>query len=164
MSKFTNFSVLLGCLFSSCLFELRFLSFDPPVPELRNQIVGGASQSAPTLYSIYSLLLGHSSGDLWTASEYASMTYRLPHVAGVPTGRSLARSPPAATGMVARLNDNLQLLAPVLRFHLQASSKRTHAYTTRSHRTPPVGVQSQGTHNQQFTRPDAGNRTLACKN
>ena len=85
-------------------------------------------------------------------------------VAGVPTGRSLARSPPAATGMVARLSDNLQLLAPVLRFYLQASSKRTHAYTTRSHKTPPVGVQSQGTHNQQFTRPDAGNKTLACKN
>ena len=86
------------------------------------------------------------------------------NVAGVLTGRSLARSPPAVAGMAAGLSDNLQSLALALRFHLQASSKRMHAYTTRSHRTPPVGVQSQGTHNQQFTRPDAGNRTLACKN
>ena len=64
-------------------------------------------------------------------------------VAGVPTGRSLARSPPAAAGMVTRFSDDLQSLAPALRFHLQASSTRTHAYTT-SHKTPPVGVQSQG--------------------
>ena len=70
-------------------------------------------------------------------------------VAGVPTGRSLARSPPAAAGMAARFSNNLQSLAPALRFHLQASSKRTYAYTTRSHRTPPVGVQSQGTQHKQ---------------
>ena len=73
----------------------------------------------------------------------------LPTVAGVPTGRSLARCPPAVAGMAARLGSNLKLLTPALRFHLQASSRRTHAYTTRSHRTPPVGVQSQGTHNQR---------------
>ena len=82
-------------------------------------------------------------------------------VAGVPTGRSLARCPPAVAGMAARLSSNLQLLAPALRFHLRASSRRTHAYTTQSHRTPPVGVQSQGTRTQQFTRRDAGNKTLA---
>ena len=33
-------------------------------------------------------------------------------------------------------------------FHLQASSTRTHAYTT-SHKTPPVGVQSQGIQHRQ---------------
>ena len=82
-------------------------------------------------------------------------------VAGVPTGRSLARSPPAPAGMVTRLGDNLRFLAPAIRFHLQASSTRTFAYTTRSHKTPPVGVQSQGTHNQQFTRSDAGKRDSA---
>ena len=85
-------------------------------------------------------------------------------VAGVPTRRSLARSPLAATGMAARLGINLQSLAPALRFHLQASSKRTYAYTTRSHRTPPAGVQSQGTHfhcSHAQTRHNAGKRILA---
>ena len=48
--------------------------------------VGGTSPSAPTLCSTYSLLLGHSSGDLWTTSEYASMTCRLPHTARHTTG------------------------------------------------------------------------------
>ena len=75
------FSVLQDCLFSSFLFELRFLSCSPPVTLLRNQIVGGASQSAPTLCSTYSLRLDHSSGDLWTTSKYASVTCRLPHTA-----------------------------------------------------------------------------------
>ena len=79
-------SVLISCLFSSFLFELRFPSCSPPVTKLRNQFVGGASQSAPMLCSTYSLLLGHSSGDLWTTSEYASMTCRLPHTARHTTG------------------------------------------------------------------------------
>ena len=68
-----QFSVLHSCLFSYFLFELRFPSFNPPAPVLRNQIVGGASQSAPTLCSTSSLLLDHSSGDLWMTSEYASV-------------------------------------------------------------------------------------------
>ena len=85
-------------------------------------------------------------------------------VAGVPTGRSLIRCPPAATGMAACLSDNLYSLAPALHFHLQASSKRTYAHTTRSHRTPPIGVQSQGTHvhcSHAQTRHNAGKRILA---
>ena len=83
------------------------------------------------------------------------------NVTGVPIGRSLARRPPAAAGMATRLGDNLQSLAPALHFHLQASSKWTYAYTTRSHRTPPIGVQSQGTHNSKFIHTVAGNRILA---
>ena len=84
-------------------------------------------------------------------------------VAGVPTGRSLARGPPAAAGMAARFSNNLQSLAPALRFHLQASSQQTYAYTTQSHRTPPVGVQSQGTHNKAFTRTDATMQALGFR-
>ena len=74
-----------------------------------------------------------------------------------------SRSPPAAAGMAARFSNNLQSLTPALRFHLQASSKRTYAYTTRSHRTPPVGVQSQGTHNDKFTRTDATMQALVSR-
>ena len=84
-------------------------------------------------------------------------------VAGVPTGRSLARGPPAAAGMAARFSNNLQSLAPALRFHLQASSQQTYACTTRSHRTPPVGVQSQGTQNYKFTRTDATMQALVSR-
>ena len=91
VSKFSNF-LLLGCLFSSFLFELRSLSCSPPVSELQNQIVGGVSQNAPRLCSTCSLLLGHSSGDLWTASENAFLTCRLPHTARHTIGTTIAQA------------------------------------------------------------------------
>ena len=101
-------------------------------------------------------------GKMWNGKERPFHT--VPNcVAGVPTRRSLARRPPAAAGMATRLSDNLQTLAPALRFHLQASSKRTYAYTTRSHRTPLVGVQSQGIQNDKFTRTDATMQALVSR-
>ena len=66
--------------------------------------------------------------------------------------------------MAARPGDNLRLPL-VFRFHLQASSARTYAHTT-GHKTPPVGVQSQGTHKQVHThRPNenAGTRFPGVK-
>ena len=58
----------------------------------KTDIVGGASLSAPTLCSTCSLLFGHSSGDLWTASEYASITCRLPHTAIHATGTTKSQA------------------------------------------------------------------------
>ena len=63
--------------------------------------------------------------------------------AGVPIGRSLACRPPAAAGMAACPGDNLRL-PPAFRFHLQASFDER-MRTPHSHKTPPAGVQSQGT-------------------
>ena len=90
-----------------------------------------------------SFLHGHQT--LFIVTNWSSKVFGST-VAGVPTGRSLAPRPPAATGMATRPSDNLRL-PPAFRFHLQASSTQTHAHTT-GHKTPPVGVQSQGTHKQ----------------
>ena len=83
------------------------------------------------------------------------------NVAGVPIGRSLARRPLAAAGMAARPGDNLRL-PPAFRFHLQASSAWMYAHTT-GHKTPPVGVQSQGTivrSSHAQSRHNTGDRIL----
>ena len=82
-----------GCLFSSFLFESRFPSFCPPlfVPQLRNQIVGGASQSAPTLCSTCSRHLVTQSGDTSRCFGESSNTCRLPHTAIHTTGATKHR-------------------------------------------------------------------------
>ena len=49
--------------------------------------------------------------------ERRLVVLRNQNVAGVPTGCSLARRPPAAAGMAARPGDNLRL-PPTFRFHL----------------------------------------------
>ena len=70
-----------------------------------------------------------------------------------------ARSPAVHLQRLGWLLVSATIFNPWLQ--LCASSKRTYAYITRSHRTPPVGVQSQGIHNDRFTRTVAGNRILA---
>ena len=66
------------------------------------------------------------------------------NVAGVPTRRSLARSPPAATGMAAIsatiFRCSLQLCSSTCRIPPHGRTRTPHR-----HKTPPVGVQSQGT-------------------
>ena len=66
--------------------------------------------------------------------------------------RSLARSPPAAAGMAAFPSDDLQSLAPASRFHLQASSTRTVAYTTSHTRLPQSGCSHRALNTSKHTR------------
>ena len=61
------------------------------------------------------------------------------NVAGVPTGRSLARRPLVAAGMVAHSGDNLQCLPLALLSPPAGFIQRTYAYTT-SHKIPSRGV------------------------
>ena len=76
-------------------------------------------------------------------------------VAGVPTGRSLARRPPAAAGMAARPGDNLRLSPALLASTCRLPPDRR-TRTPQGHKTPLVGVQSQGTHTTVHThRPDS---------
>ena len=101
-------------------------------------------------------------------------------VAGIPTGCLLAHRPPAAAGMAARSGDNL-CLPPAICFHLQASSRRTHMYTTQSQDYPSQGAvtgqaneftrtvetQSQATefwHERTTIKPGGYNIKSPCSN
>ena len=76
-------------------------------------------------------------------------------VAGVPTGRSLARRPPAAAGMAARPGDNLRLPPALLAStcRLPPTDVRVHHKVTR---LPQSGCSHRALR-QQFTRTVADN-------
>ena len=70
---------------------------------------------------------------------------------GVPTKRSLACRPPAASGFVARPGDNLQL-PPAMLASPAGFLRQTHAYTTRSQDSPSRGAITGQTDNSSHAQ------------